>query len=57
MPFARSPRPEKPNLTAFSDRLLRLPAVFLTRQAAFCLLSPEKGRGKASLTPHGTSRT
>lgn len=35
MPFARSPRPEKPNLTAFSDRLLRLPAPSSARYAAF----------------------
>ena len=35
MPFARSPRPEKPNLTAFSDRLLRLPTPSSACYAAF----------------------
>ena len=35
VPFARSPGPEKPNLTAFSDRLLRLPAPSSARYAAF----------------------
>ena len=46
MPFARSPGPEKPNQTAFSDRLLRLPAPSSARYAAFFV--KEGGEGRTS---------
>lgn len=52
MPFARSPRPEKPNLTAFSDRLLRLPAPSSARYAAFFV--KEGGEGRTSPGSCGT---